>query len=257
MSFQTIAPPAYLAEKPRIQPEGVIKYSLKNSFKLGQVYVTAPGVCEWTPSTYEEIPAGDESYHLMAVVSLPVGTSDVLLTVSGNRGGSGLVNGYVTVIALSTWDSAFLFSGGPGWNSVSNVTCAGGVAGDLIDIYAVPDPDQFTELYYVRSFEFDAGPYTTPIPDKFEPAKVHINVRREPTFSFSKDYVDLTDVSTLRGREVTLMFEMRPAGLSAVVEYIILPKAAVSVDESAPDNAMITSNATGFERRLLIYQPGV
>jgi hypothetical protein len=255
MPYQETAIPAALANKPRTQNDGNVLYSLKNSYRLGRVQVTAPGVCTWTPDTDENIPAGDNTYYLFAVVVFPMGGSDLNLTISGNKGGSGLVNGYVTVLGTAIYDDTFIVTGTDGWNSISGVTCTGGTANDLVDIWAIPDIDQFTELAYVRSWETPRGDHIVPVPDKYDSQATTVRIRREPTISISKDYVNPDVLGIIRGREVTIIIEIHPDGLAVVQTYLIMTKAAASNDVNAPDAAMIQSVAAGSARRILSYEP--
>lgn len=255
MPYQEVAPPASLLNKPKTQNEAVLLYSLLNSYRLGRIEVTAAGVCTWTADSNESIPANDNNYYLFATCVFPMGGSDLNLTISGNKGGSGLVNGYVTVDGNGIYDDTFIVSGADNWNSVSGVTCTGGTANDLVDIWAVPDIDQFTEMAYVRTWETPRGDHMIPVPDGFDAARVNVRVRREPTISISKDYVDPDVMGILRGREATIVVEIRPSGLAIVDEYIICVKAAISNDVNAPDNAMISSVASGFSRQFLSYKP--
>ena len=255
MPYQETALPEALQNKPRTQNEGNVLYALLNCFRLGRVLVTAPGVCTWTADPNEAIPAGDNNYYLFAVPIVEMGGTDLDLIISGNKGGSGLVNGYVTVLGTATYDDSFVVSGGDNWNSISGVTCANGTANDWVEIWAIPDIDQFTELAYVRSWETPRGDHMIPVADKFDPAATHVRVRRAPSFSISKDYVDPNALDVIRGRECTIIIEIHPDGLSVVQEYMIMPKAAVSNDVNAPDNAMIQSVASGSARRILSYVP--
>lgn len=255
MPYQESAIPAALAGKPRTQNDGNVLYSLKNSYRLGRVQVTAPGVCVWTPDTNESIPAGDLTYYLFATSVTLMGGSDLNLTISGNKGGSGLVNGYVTVLGTAIFDDTFIATGTDGWNSVSGVTCTGGIANDLVDIWAVPDIDQFTQLKYVRSWETPRGDHMVPVPDKYDAQATTVRIRRTPEISISKDYVDPNALGLIRGREVTIIIEIHPDGLAVVQTYLIIAKAAVSNDDNAPDAAMIQSVATGNARRILSYEP--
>lgn len=255
MAFIEVAPPAALQGKPKTQNEGEVKYTLKNSYRLGRVEVTAAGVCTWTADTNESIPSGDNTYYLFAVAVFPLGGADLTLTISGNKGGSGLVNGFVTLLGTAIYDDSFIVSGGANWSSISSVTCANGTENDLVDIYAIPDPDEFTTLAYVRTWEFARGDHMIPVPDGFDPQRTTVRQRREHTFSIGKDYVDPDALTIIRGRECTIMVEIHPGGLSTIQEYIIFPKAAVSADWNAPDNAMVTSTATGGARDILSYAP--
>lgn len=255
MPYHETAIPAALADKPRTQNEAEILYSYLNCYRLGRVLVTAPGVCTWTADAEESIPVGNNDYYLFAVSIQEMGGTDLDLVISGNKGGSGLVNGYVTVLGTATYDDGFIVSGGDGWNSVSGVTCVGGVANDWVEIWAVPDIDQFTELVFVRSWETPRGDHMMPVADKFDPAYTHVRVRRAPSFNISKDYVDPDVFALVRGREVTIIIEIHPDGLSIVQEYMVLTKAAVNNDVNAPDNAMVISLASGSARRILSYVP--
>ena len=255
MPFIETAPPAALLGKPKTQNEGEVKYTLKNSYRLGRVEVTASGVCTWTADSEESIPAGDNTYYLFGVAVFPLGGVDVTLTISGNKGGSGLVNGYMTLTGTAIYDDSFIATGGANWNSISGVTCSGGTANDLIDIYAIPDPDEFTLLAYVRTWELARGDHMIPVPDGFDPQATTVRQRRENSFSIGKDYVDPDALTIIRGRECTVMIEIHPGGLSTIQEYIIFPKAAVSTDISSPDNAMVTSTASGGARDILSYEP--
>ena len=256
MPYIETAVSAVMASKPKIQPEGDVKYSLLNSYRLGQVLVTAAGVCTWTADSNEAIPSGNNNYYLFASVVFPMGGTDLDLVISGNKGGSGLVNGYVTILGDAIYDDTYIVSGADNWNSISSVTCVDGTANDLIDIWAIPDIDQFTSLVYVRSWDFARGPHIIPVPDRFDPAADTIRVRREPTLDLSKDYVDPNVLDIIRGREVTIVIEIQPGGMSGVQEYIFFPKAAVSSNVNAPDNAMVQAVASGSARRILAYSPG-
>lgn len=256
MPYQETAVPAALANKPRTQNEGRVLYSLLNSYRLGRVQVTAPGTCTWTADANESIPVGNNNYYLFASVVFPMGGTDLDLVINGNKGGSGLVNGYVTIPGDAIYDDTDIVSGGDNWNSVSGVTCTGGTANDLIDIWAIPDIDQFTELAYVRSWETPRGDHMIPVPDRFDPQATTVRVRRDPSFSISKDYVDPDALGIIRGRECTIIVEIHPDGLSVVQEYMIIAKAGVSTDVNAPDTAMVQSVAEATARRILTYQPG-
>lgn len=255
MPYIETAVPESLAIKPKIQPEGDVKYSLLNSYRLGQVLVTASGVCTWTADADEAIPDGNNDYYLFASVVFPMGGAELQLVISGNKGGSGLVNGYVTIPADAIYDDTYIVSGADNWNSISGVTCIGGTANDLIDIWAIADIDQFTSIAYVRSWDFARGPHIMPVADRYDPQATTIRLRREPSLSLSKDYVDPNVLDVLRGREVTIIIEIQPGGLSGVQEYIIFPKAAISNDINSPDNAMVQSVASGSARRVLAYSP--
>ena len=255
MPYIETAVPAALSGKPKTQNEAEVLYSLLNNYMLGRVLVTAAGVCTWTADVNESIPAGNNNYYLFASVVFPMGGAELDLVISGNKGGSGLVNGYVTIPGDAIYDDTYIVSGGDNWNSISGVTCVGGTANDLIEIWAIPDIDQFTSLAYVRSWDLARGDHMIPVPDRFDPAETHIRVRREPTLSISKDYVDPNALDILRGREVTIVMEIQPNGMSAVEEYVFFPKAAISNDINAPDNAMVQSVATGTARRILSYSP--
>jgi hypothetical protein len=255
MPYQETELPAALRNKPRTQNEGNVLYSLLNSYRLGRVEVSAPGVCTWTADADESIPAGNNNYYLFATSVFNMGGSDLNLIISGNKGGSGLVNGYVTVDGNAIYDDTFIVSGADNWNSISGVTCTGGIANDLVDIWAIPDIDQFTELAYVRSWETPRGDHIIPVPDKFDPQAATVRVRRNPSFSISKDYVDPNALDIVRGRECTIIIEIHPDGLSVVQEYIIMPKAAVSSDVTAPDTAMLQAVAEGSARGILSYSP--
>ena len=58
MSYQTLAPPASMLNKPRSQPEGILRYCLDEAPNMGDIHVTAPGACTYTASD-EAIPTGD------------------------------------------------------------------------------------------------------------------------------------------------------------------------------------------------------
>jgi hypothetical protein len=221
------------------------------------VLITGSGVCTWTADSNESIPAGNANYYLFAtaVEDFPSGGASVALTISGNKSGSGLVNGYVTVPGTATYDDTYIVSGTDEWTSVSGVTCTGGTANQWIDIWAIPDIDQFTDLVYVRSFDAARGVHMEPVPDGFDPAATHVRVRRTPTFSVTKDYVDPNVLDIIRGREVCVIIEIHPDGLSVVQEYLIMPKAAVSADVNAPDAAMVQAVAAGSARVMLSYTP--
>jgi len=255
MPYQEAAVPAALANKPRIQNDGLVLYSLLSSYRLGRVEVTAAGVCTWTPDADETIPVGDNNYYLFATSVFNMQGTDLDLIISGNKGGSGLVDGYVTVLGTAVYDDSFIVSGGDNWNSISGVTCVDGVDNDLVDIWAVPDIDQFTELAYVRSWETPRGDHIIPVPDRYDPQATTVRVRRAPSFSISKDYVDPNALDIIRGRECTVIIEIHPEGLAVVQEYIIIAKAAVSSDVNAPDNAMIQAVASGTSRAILSYSP--
>ena len=255
MPFQEAAISAALSGKPKTQNEAEILYALLGCYRLGRVHVTAAGVCTWTADANDSIPAGNNNYYLFASVVFPMGGTDLDLVISGNKGGSGLVNGYVTIPGMAIYDDTYIVSGADNWNSISGVTCSDGTANDLIDIWAVPDIDQFTSIAYVRSWDIARGDHMIPVPDGYDPAATHIRVRREPSVSFSKDYVNPDVLDTLRGREVSIIIEVKPDGMSAVEEYIIFPKAAISNDINAPDNAMVQSVASGSARVILVYSP--
>lgn len=255
MPYIETAVPDALSGKPKTQNEADVKYSLLNAYRLGRVEVTASGVCTWTADVNEAIPSGNNNYYLFASVVIPMGGAELQLTISGNKGGSGLVNGYVTIPDDAIYDDTYIVSGGDNWNSISGVTCAGGTDNDLIDIWAIPDIDQFTSLAYVRSWDLARGDHMIPVPDRFDAAETHIRVRREPSLSISKDYVNPNALDIMRGREVTIVIEIQPNGMSAVAEYVFFPKAAISNDINAPDNAMVQSVATGSARRVLSYVP--
>jgi hypothetical protein len=125
----------------------------------------------------------------------------------------------------------------------------------VVYIYAVPDPDQFTRLAYVRNWDLDPGPFSRPVPDLFDPARVQIRTRREPTLTIGKDYVDLDGFDSVRGKTFTLMLEVHPGGGPNVVEYIYFPRCYLSPDQSAPDNEILVSSAAGGSRTLLCYKP--
>lgn len=255
MPYSESALPAILANKPKTQNDGLVRYSLLNSYRLGRVEVTAAGVCTWTADANEAIPSGNNNYYLFAVSVAVMGGPDLTLTINGNKGGSGLVNGFATVLGTAVFDDTFIVSGGANWNSISGVTCAGGVDNDVVDIWAVPDENQFTDMVFVRSWETPRGDHMIPVPDRYDPQADTVRIRRNPEFSLAKDYVDPNVLDVIRGRECTVIIEIHPSGLAVVEEYIIVAKAAISADVNAPDATMIQAVATGNGRAILSYSP--
>ena len=256
MSFNTAVLPAWVGLAPRSQPEAILRWNVSQPCVLmGEVEVTAVDACTYTAEG-DTIPSGDANYYLFVIPKVPLGATQVVLTINGEDYGSGAKSGTVTIPALATYDAAGIVSGGDGWGAISTVTCAGGTANDLLEIWAVPDIDQFTRWRYLQSFDLDNSPFMMPVPDGFVPAYTAIKVRRGASLTFNKVYVDYTDsFDRVRGRNVTLIIDLHPEGGPLVSEYIIICNGYISANQNAGDNALIISAAEGGDRRVLRYTP--
>lgn len=256
MSFNEAALPAWVGLHPRSQPEAVLRYNIEQPCVLmGEVHVTGAGACTYTAEG-DTIPSGDANYYLFVIPKVPMGASQVVLTINGEDYGSGAKSGTVTIPALATYDAAGIVSGGDGWGAISTVTCVGGTTNDLLEIWAVPDFDQFTRWRFLQGFDFDNSPYMIPVPDCFDPAYSAIKVRRDASLTFSKIYQDYIDgFDKIRGRDVTLLIDFHPEGGPLVSEYLIIANGHLSAAQNAGDNALIISAAEGGNRRLIRYTP--
>jgi hypothetical protein len=246
--------PSSLRTKPRIQPELIVRYCKLPTIDLGSVLVTAPDTCEYTPSD-ESLPSGANYYGLWGVVKYPLGASNLTLDITASKGGSGSVESWMTFQAQWGLDQAMIGSGGYGWNSISSVGVSGGVANDWINLWGVPDIDQFTILGYVTSADISPGSILTPVPDRFDPQKAVIYNRRVSSFSISRNYVDDDDMNAVIGREITVIMEYRPQGTGFVTEYLVFPKARLTPSVNAPENALVVSPYEGGSNNYLAYQP--
>ena len=256
MSFNEAALPSWVGLRPRSQPEAILRYNIAQPCVLmGDIWVTAAGACTYTAEA-NVIPAGDANYYLFVVPKVPIGDAQIVVTVNGEDYGSGPKSGTATIPALATYDAASIVSGGDGWGAISTVTCTGGTANDELEIWAVPDFDQFTRWRYLQSFDLDNSPFMMPVADGFEPAYAAIKVRRGASLTFNRNYVDYTDsFDKIRGRDVTLLIDLHPEGGSLVSEYIIIANGYLSATQNAGDNALVISAAEGGDRKVLRYTP--
>lgn len=258
MPFRTKKPTENFLKAPRTQNEAIVRFSEALCLQLGTMEIIGEGEGIYTVN--ESLPgAGVSYYHLFVRCFTPIGENDISITVAGYKSGTGLELAQFLIPAYSPMDSAFLpwYNRGSGWTSVTNVYISGssGVAGDGFELWAVPDPDEFTRLAYVRNWDITGGAYTMPIPDLFDPSRTHIRTRRNFTVSLGKDYVYYTDIGSLSDKEITLMLEIHPGGTAFVTEYIIIPKCRIAESVSAGDNAVITATADGAFSGLIIYEP--
>lgn len=258
MPFRTKKPTSNFLIAPRTQNEAIVRFSTVKCLLLGTMEIIDEGEGTYTPN--ETLPGSSANYyHLFVRCFTPIGKNNISVTVAGYKSGTGLELALFSVPAYSTMDSAFLpwYNRGSGWTSVSNVYISGssGVAGDGFELWAIPDPDMFTRLAYVRSWDITGGAYMMPIPDLFDPSRTHIRTRRNFTVNLGKDYVYYTDIGSLSDKDVTLMLEIHPGGTAFVSEYIIIPQCRISESVSAGDNAVITATADGAFNGLIIYEP--
>lgn len=255
MPYQTLAPSGAMATNPRIQPEIILRYSLLDCPTMGDVLITGSGSCTFTASD-ETIPSGNANYYLFVLVKSIIGASQIVLTINGQDYGSGPKSGTVTIPATSGYDEAFLVSGGDGWGSILTVTCTGGTLNDQLEIWAVPDVDQYTRWRYLRDYNLNVLATKMAVPDGFDPAYTSILQRRGFEMSIGRDYVDFGDgLDVLRGREMSLIAEIHPGGGGNISTYVIMPQAIISAAQGAPDNAMVTTSGDGSHRAVLMYEP--
>lgn len=256
MSYNTAALPAWVGKAPRSQPEAILRYNISQLCVLiGEVWVTAAGACTYTAEG-DAIPTGDANYYLFVIPKVPLGNAQVVVTINGEDYGSGPKSGTATIPALATYDAASIVTGGDGWGGITSVTCTGGTANDQLEIWAVPDIDQFTRWRYLQGFDLDNSPFMTPVPDAFDPAYAAIKDRRGASLTFNRVYVDYADsFDRIRGRDVTLLIDLHPEGGPIVSEYIIIANGFLSAAQNAGDNALIISAAEGGDRRVLRYSP--
>jgi hypothetical protein len=252
MPYKTVAAQAGLLDAPRSQPEGIVKYSALEAILMGEIVVTGSGACEFTASG-DAIPAGNSNYYLFILAKEVVGGADVTFTVNGQDQGSGPKNGSILVPSGSTFDTGHLVSGDDGWANILSVTCVGGTLNDYFEIWAVPDPDQFTTWLYITSWDY-GNPHTRqPVPNNFDPVAATVRVRGDTTLTLGKVHTVYSAIGEAMGQNITLMIEVHPGGGGNVSEYIIFTRCRVSPAVSAPDGSLVGATIEGGFDSLIVH----
>jgi hypothetical protein len=108
----------------------------------------------------------------------------------------------------------------------------------------------FADLMYVTSSDVTPGGTRMPVANRMDPVYVSIAVRPNNTFTMSQSYVSNNyagSFSRLRGRNITILLELRADGGALVEEYIFLLNCAFNeIPTSMPDNSMLTVSASGY-----------
>lgn len=235
----------------RVGGEAFLYYNLGEAFKAGSIGITGPGVFDF--NVEQSCAGSNQSPPASAVwvirARTPIkATSNIVVTVQGND---------AIMPALAPLGHSVEFEDDLSDPIVEgDISITGGVAGDSIDVIALPNPATDVLICFGQGFNAEVGEENRPIPRGFIPVDHYVRQRPTNTISLSEFYQSNREgLSLIRNRDATLILKFFPDGGATPSEIKYYTRARLSVPTEVPQDAneSVQVNATGTFAEFLSF----
>lgn len=246
-----IMPALVYDPRTRVAAEVLAYYNIGEVYKAGTIGISAPNTFDFL---VEQSCAGSDdtppaSGVWIARARTPIkALTDITITIDGQDAVMPALAPLGHAVEFEAPLSAPIVEG--------DITVAGGLAGDSIDIMALPNPATDVLLCFSNGFNAEVGEENRPIPRGFLPVDHYVRQRPTNTISLAEFYQsNRVGLSYLRNRDVTIILRTYPDGGATPLEIAYYSRVRLSVPKDIPQdgNESIQVNATGTFREFAIF----
>lgn len=235
----------------KIRPEHTLYYNTAEPKLVGTAKVTAPDTATYTavsPTPLDVTSGDDVVVRASSKIAFNPGT-DLVVTVNGTDPADSPLAGNVTIKEGSPEDQSYeVDASGTKFKTITGVSLTGGIAGDAFEIWILPDRANDVELCFHQGVSIGARSEVLQIPKRYEIDHTK-RVRADRTLSITQWYQNnLTGLSVIEDREVTLVNTIRDDGGEVETEVWYFSKARLGVAREVPsdEQGQLTLTGEGF-----------